>query len=127
MSRSVTMPAREPFASSTTTEEMPLARIDLATSAKVSLASAVFPSLRMMSPTSIDASWARVPKRTAGQRSPRKGAEQPHPAAAPTPAVARKRREAGMVSPAVRHGFTLAQAIAVAEEIGIDLPEAGFT
>ena len=32
-----------------------------------------------------------------------------------------------MVSTAVRHGFTLAQAIAVAEEIGIDLPEAGFT
>lgn len=32
-----------------------------------------------------------------------------------------------MVSTAVRHGFTLAQAIAVAEEIGIDLPGAGFT
>jgi uncharacterized protein DUF5661 len=32
-----------------------------------------------------------------------------------------------MVTTAVRHGFTLAQAIAVAEEIGIDLPEAGFT
>jgi hypothetical protein len=32
-----------------------------------------------------------------------------------------------MVSTSVRHGFTLAQAIAVAEEIGIDLPDARFT
>ena len=53
MSRSVTMPESFCFSSRTTTEEMPFARIIFATSANVSSPSAVFTSVRMMSPTSI--------------------------------------------------------------------------